>query len=211
MCKDCGYQFTRTKRRGVDPALRKLGVLLYAHLGLSMRGISKLFKVSTQAVLKWIRAASECTEGPIRSSAEIVHVDEMWHFVNEKTKIWIWRAVCGVSRRSLGWQLGNRSDASLKELIHRVDNNSCIFVIDEWDGFFRCLPENRHFFGKDLTVLIEQTNSDIRHRLARFKRKTKASSRSVDMVHRSLKLFHYFQDALENVSNFMEPFLSFFG
>lgn len=51
---------------------------------------------------------------------------------------------------------GDRSDQSLKQLIHKIDNNSCIFVTDEWEGFFRCLPEKRHFFGKDLTVLIEQ-------------------------------------------------------
>jgi insertion element IS1 protein InsB len=73
------------------------------------------------------------------------------------------------------------------------------------------LPEDRHFFGKDLTYVIEQTNSDIRHRLARFKRKTKASSRSISMVHASLKLFHYFQDNPENVSEFTNSFSSFFG
>ncbi|MBN9565217.1 MAG: IS1 family transposase, partial [Alphaproteobacteria bacterium] len=49
----------------------------------------------------------------------------------------------------------------------------------EWPGFFRLLPEERHFYGKDLTFPIEATNSDIRHRLARFTRRTKASSRSL--------------------------------
>ena len=84
-------------------------------------------------------------------------------------------------------------------------------MTDEWEGFFRVLPENRHFFGQDLTHVIEQTNSDIRHRLARFKRKTKASRRSLDMVHRSLKLFHFFQDHPKNVSEFVDAFLPFFG
>ena len=129
----------------------------------------------------------------------------------EKNKIWLWRAVCGASRRALGWHLGNRSDASLNKLIQKIDNKKCIFVTDEWEGFFRCLPENRHFFGKDLTFTIESTNSDIRHRLARFKRKTKASSRSMDMVHHSLMLFHYFQDTPQNVSDFIKPSLEFFS
>ena len=128
----------------------------------------------------------------------------------KKNKIWLWRAVCGVSRRALGWHLGDRSDKSLSKLIHKIDNNLCTFITDEWEGFFRCLPENRHFFGKDLTYIIEQTNSDIRHRLARFKRKSKASSRSIHMIHCSLKLFHYFQDRPENVTSFINPFLSFF-
>jgi insertion element IS1 protein InsB len=108
--------------------------------------------------------------------------------------------------------LGDRSDADLAKLIQRVDNGKCNFVTDEWGGFFRCLPdENRHFYGKDLTFPIEATNSDIRHRLARFKRKTKSSSRSNEMVDLSLKLFHYFQDFPENVAACMAPILSFFG
>ena len=38
-------------------------------------------------------------------------------------------------------------------------------MTDEGGGFFRCLPENRHFYGKDLTFPIEATNSDIRHKI----------------------------------------------
>ena len=107
--------------------------------------------------------------------------------------------------------MGNRSDASLMKLIRQIDDGKCIFVTDEWEGFFRGLPEDRHFFGKDLTFVIESTNSDIRHRLARFKRKSKASSRSIDMVYRSLRLFHYFQDNHKNLQKFIQPLISFFG
>ena len=87
ICKDCGCQFTATKKRGVDPALRKLGVLLYAHFGVSMSGIARLFKVSVQAVAKWIKAASDAILDDETPSTKIVQVDEMWHFVNgKKTK-----------------------------------------------------------------------------------------------------------------------------
>ena len=58
---------------------------------------------------------------------------------------------------------------------------------------FRLLPEDRHFYGKDLTYPIEQTNSDIRHRLARFVRRSKCTSRSLAMVHASLALYHHLQ------------------
>jgi IS1 family transposase len=70
-------------------------------------------------------------------------------------------------------------------------------------GYFRCLPEQRHFYGKDLIFPIESTNGDIRHRLARFKREAKASSRSLEMVEVSLKLFHYSHDYPQNVVAFM--------
>ena len=112
----------------------------------------------------------------------------------EKNQIWVWRAIDGVSRDALGWQLGNRSDACLQKLVSAVDAGKCIFVTDEWGGFFRISPEERDFYGKDLTFPIESTNSDLRHRLARFHRRSKATSRSVAMIQASLVLFHHLQN-----------------
>lgn len=210
-CKACNCQFTNTKRRGVHPAIKSLAIVLYSHCGMSMLGIAKLFGVSAPAVLKWIRHFSDTITLP-EQKAEIVQMDEMWHFVNgKKNTIWIWRAVDGVSRRSVGWRLGSRSDACLQPLVQQIDDGKCTFVTDEWGGFFRLLPEDRHFFGKDLTFPIEATNSDIRHRLARFKRRTKASSRSIDMVNRSLLIFHHFQDYPENLQPMINQFLTFFS
>jgi insertion element IS1 protein InsB len=129
----------------------------------------------------------------------------------EKKPLWIWRAIDGATRKALAWVLGDRGDKTVKELIRKVDHGICDFITDEWGGFFRCLPEDRHYFGKDLTFPIESTHSDIRHRLARFKRKTKASSRSIKMVDISLKLFHYFQDYPQNTLPFISSFLSPFS
>jgi len=42
-----------------------------------------------------------------------------------------------------------------------------------------------------LTFGIEQDNSNIRHYLARFRHRSKVSSRSRDMVDLSLRLLHY--------------------
>jgi len=118
--------------------------------------------------------------------------------------------VDSVSRQSLGWELGSRGDGCARRLIQKVDTGSCSFVTDEWPGFFRLLPEDRHFYGKDLTFPIEASNGDIRHRLARFVRKTKASSRSLHMVHLSLALTHHLQnpDALQS---YLQPFISIFS
>jgi len=86
-CKECGCQFTHTKPRGVNPALRSFAVLMYSHCGVSMGNLAKLFQVSTVAVLKWIRAAAAHIQEAKKESAEVVMVDEFWHFVNgKKTK-----------------------------------------------------------------------------------------------------------------------------
>ena len=104
-CKECGCQFTNTKARGVHPALKSFAVVLYAHCGVSMGNIAKLFKVSTVAALKWIRKAAGTIETPPAEKAEIVMVDEFWHFVNgKKTKF-------GCGEPLMGYRV-NLSDTS---------------------------------------------------------------------------------------------------
>lgn len=67
--------------------MRKLGVLLYAHFGVTMSAVARLCGVSVVAVLKWIRAAAETISVPKTVQSEVVQVDEMWHFINgKKTK-----------------------------------------------------------------------------------------------------------------------------
>ena len=87
-CKDCGMQFTLRPRRGVDPIAKGLAVFLYSHCGLSMSKIAQLFTVSVVAVLKWIRKAANDLPKDKASfkSAEVIMLDEIWHFVNGKKR-----------------------------------------------------------------------------------------------------------------------------
>jgi transposase len=87
-CIECKCQFTLTKYRGVHPALKGFAIVLYAYCGVSMNKIAKMFKVSTVAVLKWVRGAALKTTAPIPvTDSNIVMIDEVWHFVNgKKTK-----------------------------------------------------------------------------------------------------------------------------
>ena len=81
-CKNCQYQWTRTPPRGHPPEHKKLTVLLYCH-GLSINAISKLFQVSTPAVLKWIRNfAKKQTPKPMLSygTPVVLELDEMQHW-----------------------------------------------------------------------------------------------------------------------------------
>jgi len=48
------------------------------------------------------------------------------------------------------------------------------------------IPENKHCYGKDITFTIEQSNSDTRHWLARFIRRSKSTTRSIPMLASSI-------------------------
>lgn len=54
---------------------------------MSMRGIGRLLKVSDVAVLKWIRNFSDAISMPTEP-AEVIQIDEMWHFVNGKKTLY---------------------------------------------------------------------------------------------------------------------------
>jgi insertion element IS1 protein InsB len=93
----------------------------------------------------------------------------------------------------LGWVLGRRDHETCEQLLDKVGLQGKTCVTDDWDGFHRLIPEEQVFTGKDLTVPIEQDNSNIRHYLARFRRRTKVVSRSKTMVDLSLRLYHHLE------------------
>ena len=90
--------------------------------------------------------------------------------------------------------LGGRDDAACRRLLAKVGVAGRTFVTDDWEGCHRVTPEDQLFAGKDLTFPIEQDNSDVRHHLARFRRKTKVVSKCRTMVDLSLRLLHHLQD-----------------
>jgi hypothetical protein len=95
--------------------MKVMAILLYVS-GLSMNAIAQLFNVSAQAVLNWVRdyAKTHCKK-PEPGSAVIVELDEFWHFIESKKKLWIWKAYeclwhAGYRNRGrlIDWELGGR-------------------------------------------------------------------------------------------------------
>ena len=122
-------------------------------------------------------------------------------FRKKKTaKLWIWRAFDPVGKRTVAWVLGHRDDATCKRLVDKVGTKGNIFVTDDWEGYHRIIPEKQLYTGKDLTVPIEQDNSNVRHRLARFGRRTKVVSKCAEMVASTLRLYHHHHDNPGNLA-----------
>lgn len=83
-CKACGFQFTRVNPRGRPASEKAAAVLLYT-MGLSLNSIARIFKVSAQSVLRWVRNFAEKTyEKPEPREAVVVELDEMWHYLGSK-------------------------------------------------------------------------------------------------------------------------------
>ena len=128
----------------------------------------------------------------------------------QKNKVWLWRAYDPVARRTPAWGLGGRDDATCRRLLDGTGIEGHVFLTDDWEGFHRRIPEGQLFTGKDPTFPIEQDNGDVRHHLARFRRRSKVTSRARHMVDGALRLLCHPRRP-ENFPPMRDSFLSIFG
>ena len=115
-----------------------------------------------------------------------------------------------MARRTLAWELGGRDDATCRRLLEKVGLGGHVFLTDDWEGFHRLIPEEQLFTGKDLTFPIEQDDGDVHHHLARFRRRSKVTSRARHMVDGALRLLHHLMQP-ENFLLHRDQFLSIFA
>ena len=95
-------------------------------------------------------------------------------------------------------------------MLNKIGLTGKTFVTDDWEGYHRLIPPDQLFTGKDLTFPIEQDNSNVRHYLARFRRRTRVVSRCQTMVDLSLRLLHHLQDPA-NYAGYAERFRAIFS
>jgi insertion element IS1 protein InsB len=103
-----------------------------------------------------------------------------------------------VQRRTVAWVLGDRDDATCQRLLEKIGMEGRHFIADDWGGYRRLIPQGQLHAGKDMSYPIEQDNSNIRHFLARFRRRTKVVSKVKERVDLSLRLYHHFHDKPQN-------------
>jgi len=195
LCKECGYIFVEGDGRTNDKikAMKAWCVLLYSLAKASFNMLAKLFKTWPSVVYYWIcQAGNALPEPGISDKITEIEFDEMWHFIQKKpNKLWLIKAIDRKTGRTIAWVLGKRDAKTFTRLYSKVSHlDHCIFYTDDWDSFANVLPQKRHVIGKEHTVSIERDNSNTRHHLGRFTRRTKVVSKKSEMVDLSIKLWN---------------------
>ena len=109
----------------------------------------------------------------------------------KKNKLWLIKAIDRRTRRTVAWVLGGRDTKTFRRLYNKVKHlKDCTFYTDDWDAFAKVLPSERHIIGKAHTIDIEHDNSNTRHHLGRFTRRTKVVSKKDFMVDLTLRIWH---------------------
>lgn len=110
-----------------------------------MRAIAKIFYLSHNAALKWIKTfAKERYEKPDHGDAIIVAIDEMRHYLKPKNKLWIWKAYRRETGELIDRKCGGRDRKILKNLMGRLSNwNVEIYGAGDWVAHSKVIPENK--------------------------------------------------------------------
>ena len=176
-CHQCGSYGTLNAKARYSQE-EKARVLRAYQERASMRGIRRIFGVVSQTLLRWIKAALEKlpslsqTLSPARLD-DVLEFDELWSFVLKKsTQRWIWMALCRRTRQVVAYYVGDRSEASCRQLWQRVPEvyKACTSYSDFWAAYQKVLPEETHHaVAKETgqTAHVERWNNTLRQRLAR--------------------------------------------
>ena len=198
-CKACGAYGTLDKK---DTSARAQGqqVIDAYFERVSMRGIERIFGISRYYLAQWLLETAAKLP-PLSATlvkwqpGDVLELDEIWSFVLKKSqKRWIWLALCRRTRQIVAYAMGDRSEATCRQLWQRIPTKykACRTFSDFWDAYQKVFPQETHqSVGKDSgqTAHIERWNNTLRQRLARFVRKTLSFSKS-DCFHEvALRLF----------------------
>ena len=169
-----------------------------------MRGINRIFGVARQTLARWLKRVAEAlpdlaaTLAPPRPD-DVLELDELWSFVLKKShKRWVWLALCRRTRQIVAFFIGDRSEASCRQLWQRIPETykHCSTYSDFWEAYQKVFATGKHqAVGKESgqTAHIERWNNTLRQRLARFVRKTLSFSKSDTFHELVLKWFiHYY-------------------
>ena len=141
-------------------AERAFAVFLYCH-GLSMNAISKMLGTAPSTILKWIRNFSHQHAHPPQpqTDAVVLELDEMWHFLKEKNKLWIWKAFSRDTGELIASECGHRDKTTLKKLLKRLENwRVKVYYTDDWKPYKSLIPSRFLVQTKAETQAIERNN-----------------------------------------------------
>lgn len=136
----------------------------------------------------------------------IIELDEMWHYLHPKNKLWIWKAYCRDTCQLIDLECGNRDQNTFARLMARLRHWSVwFFCTDNWKVYPLEIPQDDLIQGKRGTVRIERNNARQRRWFARFKHKSLIGSMSLRMIDLTMSLFARF-----HMNGQREDILSFF-
>lgn len=186
LCKSCDFSGTLEPKISYSEE-KKFEILRTYQERSSLRGLHRIFGVAVSTVQSWIRNLADYLPGLEKTLShahpdDILELDELWSFVYSKDNVqYVWIALCRRTRQVVAYYIGDRSEASCRELYDRIPEQykERKSFSDFWKAYDKVFPNNTSV-GKETgeTAHVERWNNTLRQRLGRFTRKTLSFSKS---------------------------------
>ena len=107
--------------------------------------------------------------------------------LKKQRKVWIWTAIDRRTRKLIAFESGSRGKKTLKRLLVKLSKfNIKKFCTDYWKVYKSLIPNEKLIQSKKETYTVESINCNIRHYLARFRRRSRCYSKCPTMVELSM-------------------------
>ncbi|MGB5980997.1 MAG: IS1 family transposase [Nonlabens sp.] len=193
-CKTCcKYSQSRYTYKAYEQNTDGMIIMLLKE-SCSVRGISRILKISTKTVLSRMLKISDAIDPPdLNDLGCSFEVDELWTFVGNKSQVvWLTYAIERKSRMVIDFHVGRKSKEAIAPLINKVMilQPNQIFT-DKLNIYPSLIPSEVHRFRKYCTNKIERKNLTLRTHIKRLSRKTICFSRERKYLVAHLKIYFW--------------------
>ena len=114
---------------------------------------------------------------------------------NKAKYTFLWFAVDRDRKQIIDFEVGDRSFATYFQMVLRLQKKKIKYLCtDDYDAYKKVQIAEKHIITKAETAFVEAKNSSVRDNLARFNRRTKRFSKSLEMVNFTLILFIFWKN-----------------
>ena len=104
-------------------------------------------------------------------------------------RIWVWAGIDKITKKIVGWTIGNRSAKTFQPLYDTLVSNGYEEFYSDYLPVYKKVITKTHGLGKKFTTNIESFWSDLRLFIKGLNRRTKACLKSLETLHYLIKLY----------------------
>jgi len=190
-CKDCNKTIVENYTYNAYFSYINKQIVILLTEGVGIRSIAKILQISATTLLKRIIAISDRVNLPVMTPESSYEIDELCTFVKAKNKrIWIVYAFERETKNIVGFNVGARTNLTLKKVVDKVLNaNPQAVFTDRLKNYRSLIPQCIHKTVRFGTNHIERVNLTLRTHLKRLNRKSICFSKSEVMLKAVLKIY----------------------
>lgn len=192
-CKSCTKRFIDYYTYQAYVPTTNHQIIILTKEGLGIRSTARVLEISTTTLLKRILQIAHTITPPAIPKGKIYEVDEIRTYVKSKNRlIWIVYALERETKRVVSFNVGNRTNKTLKKVIQTLELSKAKRIYtDKLQNYQYLIDKNVHRISIYGTNHIERKNLTLRTHLKRLSRRSICFSRNMIILVACLQVYFF--------------------